>query len=355
MLIDSYPHRGTPLTAEDVERIAAAITATHAATTRTVYASAWRRWERWCTHRGIAPLGEEGPGAGRRGADPVAVCAYLAETAADGLSAATVDLACSAIGYHHRCRDLTDPTATVAVRQVRRGLHRILGTAPRRPAHPVGPEEIGQLLAAIDRDSPVGARDAAVILLGFAGALRRSELANLTLADLEPKPGGLLLRLRRSKTDPDARGQVVGIAPGRHRDTDPITALDAWLAHRGPGQGPVFTSFRNGAPPLQPISGNVVTSVVKRYAEAAGLTGRITAHSLRAGHATTAAMAGVGIDRIAAQARHRRIDILIDRYIRPAQALHATSSRHLGCDRFAFVTRTMWSLCETSMLAGVLH
>lgn len=273
VLIDSYPRRPTPLTADDIERVTAAITATHAA---------------------------------------------------------TVDLACSAIGHHHRCRGLTDPTATVVVRQVHRGLHRILGTAPRRPAHPAGPEEIGRLLAAIVRDSPVGARAAAVILLGFAGALRRSELANLTLSDLEPKPGGLLLRLRRSKTDPDARGQVVEIAPGRHRDTDPITALDTWISHRGPGQGPVFTSFRNGAPPLQPISGNVVTSVVKRYAEAAGLTGRITAHSLRAGHATTAAMAGVGIDRLAAQTRHRRIDILIDRYIRPAQALHATSSRHLG-------------------------
>ncbi|MEU0266806.1 tyrosine-type recombinase/integrase [Nocardioides sp. NPDC006303] len=311
------------LTEDDTARIAAAISASHAETTRTAYACAWRAWERWCAGRGLDSLGGTG-------AEPNVVCAYLAERAADGASAATIDVACSAIRYHHHRYGLADPTQTAAVRQVRRGLHRILGTAPHRPARPVGPEEIRRLLAAIDRDTSAGYRDAAIILLGFAGALRRSELANLTLADLEPKPGGLLLRLRRSKTDPDARGQVVGIAPGRHRDTDPITALDAWLSHRGPGQGPVFTSFRNGAPPLQPISGNVVTSVVKRYAEAAGLTGRITAHSLRAGHATTAAMAGVGIDRIAAQARHRRIDILIDRYIRPARALRATSSRRLA-------------------------
>ncbi|NYI80947.1 hypothetical protein [Nocardioides panzhihuensis] len=143
-------------------------------------------------------------------------------------------------------------------------------------------------------------------------------------------PPGCCCTCADPRPTPRPRGQIVGIAPGQHRETDPIAALDAWLAHRGTTPGPVFTSLRNGAPPLQSISGNVVTSVVKRHAEAAGLTGRVTAHPLRAGHATAAAMAGVGVDQIAAQTRHRRIDILVDRYIRPAQALHATSSRYLG-------------------------
>lgn len=336
-LIDADTH--PLLTEDDAARITAAIGATHAETTRTVYACAWRAWEKWCAGRGADPFGGSTAYASGltgvmsgdvSGAEAAVVCAYLTERAARGASAATIDLACSAIRYQHRHHGLTDPTQTEVVRQVRRGLHRILGTAPRRPAHPVGPEEIHRLLAAIDRNTSTGCRDAAIILLGFAGALRRSELAALTLADVEPRPDGLLLHLRRSKTDPEARGEVVGVAPGLSPSTDPIVVLDAWLTHRGRAPGPVFTSLRNGAPPLQPISGNAVTSIVKNRADAAGLVGRVTAHSLRAGHATTAAVAGVGVDRIAAQTRHRRIDILIDRYIRPAQALQATSSRYLG-------------------------
>jgi integrase len=190
---------------------------------------------------------------------------------------------------------------------------------------------VRQIVATIDRTTVRGVRDTAIVLLGFAGALRRSELAGLTLPDLEAKPGGVLLHLRRSQTDSEARGQVVGIAHGRHALTDPVAALDAWLTLRGGQPGPLFTSLRGRRPSLVPISGNAVSNLVKERATAAGFAGdRISGHSLRAGHATSAAMAGVGVDRIAAQTRHRRIDILIERYIRPAQAVQTTSSRDLG-------------------------
>lgn len=145
-LSDFEARLGAALTEHDAARISAAITATHAPATRTVYASAWSRWERWCARRGIDPRGEHALGAA-----PVAVCACLAERAADGVPAASVDLACTAIGYHHRRHGLCDPTATEVVGQVRRGPHRILGNPPRRPALPVGPEEIERLLAAMDR------------------------------------------------------------------------------------------------------------------------------------------------------------------------------------------------------------
>ncbi len=309
------------LTGDDANRIAAALAATHAETTRKVYAFAWRRWVRWCSGRGILPFP----------AEPAAVCAYLTECADHGFSLATIDSACSAIGHQHRSHGVGDPIDHDAVRQVRRGLRRIIGRAPRRPTRPLSVADVRRIVATIDRTTLRGARDTAILLLGFAGALRRSELAALTLADLEPKPGGLLLHLRRSKTDQEARGQVVGIAHGQHGLTDPIAALDAWLALRGTAPGPVFTSLRPGIPTLRPFSGDTVSAVVKERALAAGLSGgRISGHSLRAGHATSAALAGVGIDRIAAQTRHRRIDILIERYIRPVQALQTTSSRDLG-------------------------
>lgn len=310
----------TGLTEADALRIRTAIAANHAETTLTVYACAWRQWEAWCLGRNLESL----PGS------PAAVCAYLTERAAQGISFATLEVACCAVAHQHRSHGLEDPTRREAVRQVRRGLRRTLGTAARRQAHPLSAAEIRRIVTDIDRTAAQGARDAALILLGFASALRRSELAALTLTDVETKPAGLLLRIRHSKTDQDGRGQVVGVAYGQHTETDPIAALGTWLAHRGTHPGSLFTSMRGGLNPA-PISGNAISLMLRARAAAVGLPSeRITGHSLRAGHATTAALAGVGVERIAAQTRHRRIDVLIERYIRPIQALQTTSSRDLG-------------------------
>ena len=161
--------------------------------------------------------------------------------------------------------------------------------------------------------------------------MRRSELVALTLADVGHKPGGVLLTIRRSKTDQYAESQVVAVVHGQRAATDRIAALDAWLTFRGPDEGPLFTSMRNKVVTLDPLSGEAVSIVLSKRARAAGLAAeRITAHSLRAGHATTAAVADVGLDRIAAQTRHKRLSTLLERYIRPAQALDLTSSRDLG-------------------------
>ena len=104
-------------------------------------------------------------------AHPAAICAYLTDRAATGLSIGALDTDCSAIAYTHRRHRLPDPLCDEAVRAVRRGLRRIVGTAPRRQARPLGTPEIRQIVEAIDRTTPKGARDAAIILLGFASAL----------------------------------------------------------------------------------------------------------------------------------------------------------------------------------------
>lgn len=271
------------------------------------------------------------PGPGSAARHPGRGLRYLAERAEQCLSFATLSLASCAIGFEHRRAGAADPTAHEAVGQVRRGLRRSLGTAPTRQARPLWVAEIRAIVTRIDRTTLQGAQDAALILLGFASALRRCELAALTLADLETKREGLLLTVRGSKTDPDRRGQVVGVAHGRHRATDPVAAVADWLAVRGTTPGPLFTNMRPGDPALRPISGNAIARILRDRAATAGLpTARITGHSLRAGHATSAALAGVGVDRIAAQTRHRRIDVLIERYIRPIEALRTTSSRDLG-------------------------
>lgn len=267
-------------------------------------------------------------------AAPEALAAYLTERAESGLCYGTLDGACSAIAHRHHQAGLADPTTDPVVARVRRGLRRIMGTAPRRQAHPLTVVELAQIVASIDTEAPIGVRDRAVLLLGYAAALRPSELAALDRADITVDRDGLLIAIRRSKTDQEGHGQLVGVAAGLHAATDPIRirALRAWLDLRPPGTGPLFTRVPAARPITRDgIGPRTVSDLVRNRATAAGLSGLgVSGHSLRAGHATTAAVNGAPIDRIAAQTRHRDLTTLFNHYIRPADALATTTSRDLG-------------------------
>jgi integrase len=263
--------------------------------------------------------------------EPAALCAYLTERAAAGIAVSSLDLACTAIRHVHRMHDAPDPVASPTVRQVRLGIRRTYGTAPRRLARPLSTADIRQILTEIDRTTPLGIRDAAIILLGYASAMRRSELVALTLLDVAEKPDGLLVTIRRSKTDQEGHGQCVAVARGQNPDTDPVAALAAWRRLRGRTPGPLFTRCWKSRVGLEPLSGDSVARMLRSRAADAGLDAtRITAHSLRAGHATSAALGGVPLARIAAQTRHQDLSVLVNRYIRPLEALGTTSSRDLG-------------------------
>lgn len=309
------------LTAADADRIAAAISAARTESTRRVYAYTWGQWARWCAARGLTPL----PG------DPAALCAYLTERAGEGTAISSLDGACTAIRHVHRMHAVADPVAAETVRQVRLGLRRTYGTAPRRLARPLSTDDIRQILGSVDRTTPLGIRDAAIILLGYASAMRRSKLTALTLLDVQEEPAGLVVTIRRSKTDQEGHGQIVAVARGAHRVTDPAAALASWRALRGHTPGPLFTRLWRSRIGLESLSGDAIARMLRTRAHEAGLDAeRITAHSLRAGHATTAALGGVPLARIAAQTRHKDLSVLVNRYIRPLEALATTSSRDLG-------------------------
>lgn len=309
------------LTPVDAARIGEALAAARTDGTRRLYDVVWNQWQRWCADRGVAAVP----------ADPLTVCAYLTERAEAGRATGTLDMACTVIRHVHRTTGAVDPIATEAVRQVRRGLRRTYGAAPRRLARPLSVEEIRQIVGGIDRATPHGIRDAAIILLGYASALRRAELVALDLADVEPKPAGLLLHIRQSKMDQEGHGEQVAVAHGQHAATDPVAALNAWRELRGESPGALFTRIWGSSISTERLSGHVPARMLRARAEAAGLDGtRITAHSLRAGHATTAALAGVPLNRIAAQTRHKDLGVLVNRYIRPLEALATTSSKDLG-------------------------
>ena len=214
--LSSVPVTGA-LTAADLDRIAAAVDAARTESTRRVYAYTWGQWARWCAARPLCPL----PG------DPAALCAYLTERAAEGIAVSSLDGACTAIRYVHRTHGAADPVSSETVRQVRLGLRRTYGTAPRRLARPLSTADIGLILDAIDRSTPGGIRDAAIILLGFASAMRGSELVALTLLDLQEEAGSILVTIRRSKTDQEGHGEIVAVARGAHQHTCPVLALGA--------------------------------------------------------------------------------------------------------------------------------
>ncbi len=148
--------------------------------------------------------------------------------------------------------------------------------------------------------------------------MRRAELVALDLVDVEYKPAGLSLHIRQSKMDQEGHGEQVAVAHGQYAPTDPVAALNAWRDLRGETPGALFTRIWGSTISSDRRSGHVPARMLRARAEAAGLDGtRITAHSLRAGHATTAALAGVPLNRIAAQTRHKDLGVLVNRYIRP--------------------------------------
>jgi len=177
----------------------------------------------------------------------------------------------------------------------------------------------------------IGTRDRALILLGFAGAFRRSELVGLDASDCIFGRDGLTVTLRRSKTDQDGAGRKIGIPYGANPDTCPVRNLQDWIEQAGIVGGVLFRPL-NRRGQLRPgrLSGIDVARVVKKLAQRAGLNPALYAgHSLRAGHATAAAIAGASERSIMNQTGHRSVQ-MVRRYIRDGSLFRENSAGKLG-------------------------
>ena len=177
-----------------------------------------------------------------------------------------------------------------------------------------------------------GKRDRALILMGFAGAFRRSEVAGLRKGHIDSRPDGLLVTVPESKTDQEGEGQLVAIRRIEDSDYCPVKALRKWVSVASIDDGPIFRGVpRSGYISRKAITGRTVGNAVKRAAEAAGLPQAegYTGHSLRAGHVTQASMEGAPDAAIQAQSRHES-DRAFREYVRPQNLLENTSSAHLG-------------------------
>jgi integrase len=256
------------------------------------------------------------------------VAAYIAECA-QRLKPGSIQRRLNAIAEAHKAVGLNSPTSAGLVRNTLKGIRRSVGTAPIQKTAALT-DDIRAMIAATD-DNLIGTRDRALILVGFAGAFRRSELVGLDVEDCAFGKDGLTVILRRSKTDQAGAGRKIGIPYGSNPDTCPVRTMQSWIELSGVCYGPLFRSInRHGK--LQPgrLAGIDVARIVKKLAIRAGLDAtKYAGHSLRSGHATSAAIGGASERSIMNQTGHRSVQ-MVRRYIRDANLFRDNSAGRLG-------------------------
>ena len=312
-----------------------------AASTRQAYKQKLEAYKAFCDGHGLCSLP----------AEVDTVCRFLTDY---GLSRKTSSLciAKSAIRWaHHRAR-MVSPTDHPDVGAVLQGHARKMGTQTKKK-YAFRDDDIIQICDAMDEEGGLRAiRDRALLLLGFAGCFRRSEMTQrdryededpvyLDLSDLSFTRKGVRITLRKSKTDQQAEGQTTFINYGARKSTCPVLALQTWLKvmeERGIDNGPVFRRFFKKGDPLRgdavigdrPLTGQSVGDLFKYWAEKIGLDPKtVSGHSVRRGHATTAAQNGASPFAIAKQGRWKRLDMVME-YVERSEEAKNNSSSTLG-------------------------
>lgn len=289
-------------------RAAALSLSARAPKTSSCYASDWRKFEAWCAEAGRASLP----------AKPETLRFFLADEL-QRWKVATVNRRMHAIVFRHKAADLPSPVNN-ATRELMSGAARELGTKPQGKAA-LTPQHMRTIVSHLPHDEQ-GIRDRALLLLGFASGMRRSELSALNIEDLTFVPQGVRVFISKGKTDQEAKGRVIGIFKGKRQSTDPVFWLKAMLKKRGhPKEGPLFVglhSYATAAPVDERLMPHGIYRAVKRACALAGLDERDFApHSLRAGMITTAVESGANVFQIMQRSGHRSIQT-VERYVRPA-------------------------------------
>ena len=291
--------------------------------TRAAYEKGWRCFVSWCQEADLVP--EE--------AKSEDVVRFFIAMASNGRSGGRRPLALNTLrlyrsGLNDRWRTMGSPSPASAriVDEILQGLARLRGDTPRR----VKALREHQILAMLEScgGGLHGLRDAAVLSLGFAAALRRSELCKLRTTDLERKgTAGMIVHVRRSKTDAQGTGQRVAVLEGKA--VKPVAHVERWLRTTGIEKGFVFqTLLGGGVASGRPLDPGDVARIIKRYAHRIGLDPReYSGHSLRAGFVTSAAVHRARIDKIMEVTRHRNAQTVL-KYIRDEESFvdHAGAS-----------------------------
>jgi site-specific recombinase XerD len=289
-----------------------------AANTIKSYGYDWRMFRLWCDkmERTHSPATTE------------TVLLFLVDMIGRGNKIASVKRRASAIAYHHRQDGHASPV-TPDVHEMMANLRRSRAEHPRQKKA-LTVEELRRIAEILTVEgSPRSIRDRAILVVGFASALRRSNLVTLEVGDLEFVTQGAVLAIRREKNDQRGRGREIGIPFGKHAATCPVTALHSWIEHRGSAAGRLFTRVdpRGLGLPMHP---QLVAKALKRAVVTIGLDpGDYGAHSLRSGLVTAGAEAGASELVIAAQTGHQSLEVL-RAYFRRANLFRANAAGMIG-------------------------
>jgi site-specific recombinase XerD len=266
--------------------------------TRRAYESDWRAFCVWCEAGGISPL----PAA------PVVVAGHLASLA-PSLGRSGLRRRLAAIAHQHRQAGHAWETRHPAIAATMRGILATHGK-PVRPAAALTSAEVKRLLASCGTDT-AGLRDQALLLVGFAGALRRSELVGIDREHLRFTAEGMTVFLPRSKRDQEGEGATIGIPRGLNPLSCPVRAVEAWLRRTRIEWGPVFRRISPGGALEDRLSPQGVWKILRRRAAMARLTvdetERLSPHGLRAGFITEAYLKGALDEQVMHHTRQRSI------------------------------------------------
>jgi site-specific recombinase XerD len=314
----NFPASRSPELGTLAEQAAKFMKAAKANSTRLAYAVDMNDFERFAERHSLPVLPST----------PETVALYISDLAMR-LSVSTIRRRMAAITNAHKeagfANSPASPRQHYVVREILAGIKRTLGTA-QHGVDPLLAGDIRQIVAATP-DNLLGLRDRALILVGFSGAFRRSELASiLEVEDLAFTDGGLYIRMRRSKTDQEGHGRSVAVSAGERPETCPIRALRAWIEAAGITAGPVFRAVnRHGHVAACALSPRSVAKILKRAAARAGINAALIAgHSLRAGMVTQAALNGAEEREIAKTTGHHSVG-MVRRYIRDGAAFGASA------------------------------
>ena len=299
------------------------------ANTKRAYEGDWKRFSAWCETWGHRPL----PAAPQT---VILYVTYLADPERPGGSQkpATIERAMAAISHYHKVRGYVPPRQSVHVQQHVQKVKNTLRVAPEQ-APPLLVRHLEKIVARMPATDPIALRDKALLLVGWAGALRRSEVAGFDRRHAVFTTEGLVLTIASSKTDQEGLGASIPIEPAQNPDLCPVAALRAWLeasSHAAPDD-PLFARTYFGGLVPERIPDREINEVVKTWARKAGIAPdqpgvEFSGHSLRAGFITEAARAGRAEWQIMQHSRHKSYESFRG-YIRRANLFQDNPGRGL--------------------------
>lgn len=276
------------------------------------YESDWNDFCDWCNYNNFSSFP----------ATSETVVNYINDLA-DYAKSSTIKRRISAISENYNAAiasglNIENPCRNWIIKEALIGLNRIKGVRQKGKT-PLYWNDLEEIIKVMDLSKLSNIRDKSILLLGFMGAFRRSELASLNINDITFVPQGIIITVTESKTDQNKEGQTVGIPYIEDKNMCPILALKEWINKANITDGPLFRRLlKNGKPSNNALSDKSINLIVKKYVSKIGLKKELYgAHSLRHGFATFAAMNGIEERIIMKQTRHHSVE-MVRHYINEA-------------------------------------